>query len=91
MILGPPLLMGSMMSSVSASVDHESSYPHLDDGGNFMAYKEGGRWVNWWARNAPGGPTVMAGFAMGKDDSGIPGSKEELDSELPVCKVVSDR
>ena len=30
------------------------------------------RWVNWWARNAPGGPTVMAGFVMGRDDSGIP-------------------
>ena len=35
-------------------------------------HNPGGRWVNWWARNAPGGPTVMAGFAMGRDDSGIP-------------------
>ena len=68
--------MGSKMSSSSPvlQIDTES-YPHVDEGGNFMAYKEGGRWVNWWARNAPGGPTIMAGFALGKDDSGIPGSK----------------
>ena len=72
--------MGSMMSSASPVLPIETeSYPHVDGDGNFMAYKERGRWVNWWARGAPGGPAVMAGFAMGKDDSGIPASKVRME------------
>ena len=38
--------MGSMMSSaVSDDQAAKESYPHLDDDGNCMAYKEGGRWA----------------------------------------------
>ena len=42
--------MGSMMSSaVSDDQAAKESYPHLDDDGNCMAYKEGGRWAEFLA------------------------------------------
>ena len=77
--------MGCKMSS-SSPVEQIESYPHLDDDGNVKAYKSGGRWVNWWARNVPGGPTIMAGFAFGKDDSGIP-KKVSMDLQIGVMKI----
>ena len=76
--------MGSKLSS-TAPGDQNEAYPHVDDDGNFMAYKEDGRWVNWWARNCPNSVTILMGFALGKDDSAIPASKEQLDATLPVC------
>ena len=62
----------------------EESYPHLDADGNYAAYQEGGRWINWWARKKPGLPKLFKEFVSNRDESGIPRSKEELDDALPV-------
>jgi len=32
---------------MATNSNDEESYPHLDADGNYAAYKEGGRWINW--------------------------------------------
>ena len=71
---------------MATNSDDEESYPHLDADGNYAAYKEGGRWINWWARKKPKLFlfTLLKEFFANRDESGIPRSKEELDAALPV-------
>jgi len=60
-------------------------YPHVDDEGYVLAYKENGRWINWWARDKPGSFAFLFGVRLfDKDYSNIPTNEKELDAALPV-------
>lgn len=78
------VIMGSVACSAADPGDDAETWPVRDDEGYYMSYKEGGKWVNWWARNRPSFLGFGAGFATAADRSVIPGSKEELDTTLPV-------
>ena len=41
-------------------------YPVTDDEGYYMAYKDGGAWVNWWAKSKWGVLGLLAQFLFTK-------------------------
>lgn len=60
------------------------TYPVVDDAGYPQPYQEGGRWVNWWARNKPPDSTFVTKVLFEKDDSGIPSDEAQRAAALPV-------
>ena len=58
-------------------------WPIVDDEGYYQSYKDGGKWVNYWHKNGPGGPTVMTGFLTSKDQSNV-NKDNKIDTHLPV-------
>ena len=79
--------MGSVGSSFPPE-DHKNatSWPVRNAEGHSQAYKNDGRWVNWWARDKPSPLSIMSKFAFSKDNSKIPSSQYELNQFLPVNK-----
>ena len=58
-------------------------WPKVDDEGYYQSYKEGNKWVNYWYKNRPSGPTVMSGFLTSKDESNV-NHDNKIDTHLPV-------
>jgi len=58
-------------------------WPIVDNDGYYQSYKDGDKWVNYWHKDRPGGPTVMSGFLTAKDESNVNGDNK-IETHLPV-------
>ena len=61
-------------------------YPHIDERGYVQAFKENGRWVNWWSKGKPGLLGLLGIGLFDTDFSNIPESKAKINEALPVKK-----
>lgn len=77
-------ILAKMGSASSQMYANATEWPVQNEEGLYMAYKDGGKWVNWWARGRPGIFSFLSRVATMKDLSNIPDSIEALNEALPV-------
>ena len=72
--------MKFVLDPIDFSID---PWPKVDNEGYYQSYKEGNKWVNYWYKNRPNGPTVMTVFMTSKDNSNV-NHDNKIDSHIPV-------